>query len=110
MGFREPLTRRVTTGGYVRGRWNENTPVDSTIFGSMHPAPGKVREQVPEGLDSTTAMVLITETRLNTVETAANGKADQVQWEGMWLRVFSEESGQNNVIPHYSYGVAAEDA
>jgi hypothetical protein len=76
----------------------------------MHPAPGKVREQVPEGLDSTTAMVLITDTPLNTVETAANGKADQVLWEGSWFRVVSEEPGQNTVIPHYSYGVAIEDA
>jgi hypothetical protein len=110
MGFRKPLTRRSRTGGYTGGYWVDDAPpVDTTIEGSVQPAPGRVRDNIPEGYDSTSAQLLITDALLVTAEAGGNQRPDQIEYNSEFYVVLRRERWQNDVLNHYEYTIALPD-
>lgn len=110
MSWRKPLMRRARTGDYVGGYWVDDAPdVDTTIEGSVQPANGRERSNVPQGYDSTSAHLLITDTELNTADAEGNRRPDQIQFRSEWYTVVRREPWQNDVINHYAYIIALPD-
>lgn len=109
MSFRKPLTRRARTGGYAGGYWIDGSDTDTTIYGSVQPTTGEQRSNVPQGYDSASAQLLVTDTQLDTAEAEGNKRADQVQYRTKWYVVTVREAWQNDVINHYAYIIALPD-
>ena len=109
MGFRKALTRRQRTGTYTGGYWVDSSPpTDTTIEGSVQPANGRERANVPQGYDSTSAQLLMTDTQLNTADAEGN-RSDQIQYNSEWYVVLTRERWQNDVLNHYAYLIALPD-
>lgn len=109
MGFRKPLTRRVRTGSHVSGYWVDDPETDTTIEGSVQPAPGRERSNIPEGYDSTSAQELFTDSELNTAEAGGNQRPDQILYRNEWYVVLRKAPWQNDVLNHYEYVIALPD-
>lgn len=109
MEFGATLSRKTRPGSYVRGRWIPGSEVTDTIDGTVQPAPGKVRSQIPQGLDSTSALLLLTETELSSVEAEGAARADQVQWYGDWYTIVSAADWQSTELAHHAYVMALPD-
>lgn len=109
MSFRKPLTRTQRSGGdYSRGKWAGESETTSTIYGSIQPATGRQRSNVPEGYDSTSALECITDTEL-TIAEAEGQRGDVITWNGDEYEVVGREPWQNDVLNHYAYILALPD-
>lgn len=109
MGFRKALSRKARTGGaYVNGVWAGESETTTTIQGSVQPTTGRQRDNIPEGYDSPSALLVITDTKLVTAD-AEGQRGDRIQFDGEWYAVVNREPWQNDVLNHYAYVIALED-
>ena len=110
MSFGGPLTRRARAGAYdaADGYWKDEAPVDTTIDGSVQPTTGRQRSNLPDGYNSTSALLIITDTLMTTADQAGT-RPDQVKYNSEWYVVITREPWQNDILNHYAYVVALPD-
>ncbi len=103
--FRRPvLVRRVATGQYVDGFWQEGAESEITISASVQPASQNDMKLLPEGRRVTGAYRLYTDDTLFLASDDQN--ADRVMIGADQYEVMAEADWQNGLIPHKSYLVA----
>jgi hypothetical protein len=110
--FRKPLTvTRYTGAAYnvANGEWSGGSSAQIAITASVQPANDKARENLPEGYDTSSVILLITDTELQPA-TSGGQQSDTVAIEGEDYHVTAVERWQNAVIPHYTATVALPDA
>lgn len=91
-----------TAGSYVNGRWTgEVAGTPYNITGTWQPATATEVMTLPEGRRERSVMRIYTATRLNGLVSDKN--PDRVTMGGQVYEVYSRESWQNGLLPHYKY-------
>lgn len=112
-GWETELSVTTTTGEYVGGRWEENTPTTYTTPGFVRPASPRDLQLLPEGLRETEAISIITLVELMPLREEGNptGRGDVVTYNGRNYRVRSStrwgESSMPDIGPLVHYRALA---
>ena len=94
----QTITVARSTGQFVIGGWEENSPINVTMKAVVSVVNAKELQQLPEGDRVIGAMVFHTVQELFvTHNDSSKGTSDKIQWRGDWFKIL-------NVKKYADYG------
>lgn len=94
---------REAAGSYgaADGEWDPGASTSFTLVGSLQPASGRDRKNLPEGMATGDVRVLYSETEVRTASDRTKIPADAVTVDGEVYEVVHVEPWGGTLIPHY---------
>jgi hypothetical protein len=89
------------------GIWQFNTILPVSFLGSVQPADSNTIEAIPEGRENNGALMIFSDTRLQTSLQDSQSAGDHLSYFGLDYEIIQESVFDSGLLPHYKYTAVA---